>query len=303
MSIIYSKNSNQIEPAKLTDTERQTYESLPYGEDIEVNSYFTSSISFQNISSSDTIRTDIQALKNTLKEYGIYSQQYSFDNFSLSDVKIVKIPSIFYGSKIEKGTVQLDYYVTGTLVSRLEDTNQRGELRITYPSTGSIEGVVLYNHGIILLTGSTIVSSNQDYFLGFDSGLLNYSWKYFGNTNENTNSSSFDLNFKGTTYTPNIMMYMYANKGELNHSNNPTIQNTTSILTSSNSYNEDSYSSYKNVVKSPFVGDEASFKKEVYISTVNVYDKNRNLIAVAKVANPVRKPEDRDLIFKIKLDL
>ena len=33
-----------------------------------------------------------------------------------------------------------------------------------------------------------------------------------------------------------------------------------------------------------------------------MFDEDKNLIAIAKVATPVKKTEDRDLTFKLKLD-
>jgi len=36
---------------------------------------------------------------------------------------------------------------------------------------------------------------------------------------------------------------------------------------------------------------------------VGIYDENKNLIGIAKVATPVRKTVERDFTFKIKLDL
>ena len=43
--------------------------------------------------------------------------------------------------------------------------------------------------------------------------------------------------------------------------------------------------------------------KTTYITKINIYDENRNLLGVAKLAKPVKKLEDRDLTFKLKLDL
>ena len=303
MSILYFKNSSQLEPAKLTDSERQSYDNLAYGESLSASHVFTSSIEIKYVSSSATDRKDIYALKSTLSQNKLYSENFDYSNFENSTVKIIKIPSLFYGSKIEKGTVKLDYYVSGTLQGTLQDIGERGELRITYPTTSSIEGVVLYSQGLILITGSTTFGAYSNYYEGLSSGSKNYSWKYFGDANSDVENVSFDLNFKGTTYTPNIMMYAYADKGQVNHTNNTTGHQQKSVITSSNSYIEDTYIGYKNIVKSSFEGDEAEFKKEVYISSVNIYDKDKNIIAVAKLANPVRKPEDRDLIFKLKLDL
>ena len=47
----------------------------------------------------------------------------------------------------------------------------------------------------------------------------------------------------------------------------------------------------------------ASFAKETYISKIGLYDKNRNLIGVTTVAKPVKKTEDREFTFKLKLDI
>ena len=36
---------------------------------------------------------------------------------------------------------------------------------------------------------------------------------------------------------------------------------------------------------------------------VTIYDENKNLIAIASLANPVRKLEERSYTFKLKLDI
>ena len=59
----------------------------------------------------------------------------------------------------------------------------------------------------------------------------------------------------------------------------------------------------KNTVKSPFTNTTASFEKQTFISKVGIYDENRNLIAIAKLAQPVRKREEDSYTFKLKLDL
>ena len=58
----------------------------------------------------------------------------------------------------------------------------------------------------------------------------------------------------------------------------------------------------KNIVKSPYNEHTASFEKQTYISKIGIYDKDKNLIAIAKLANPVKKTEDKDYTFKLKLD-
>ena len=78
-------------------------------------------------------------------------------------MNLINIPSIFYGSSIKKGSVRLDYYISGTLAATVQDKNFNGEL-IQVSGTAndlgadfgsaSVAGVVLYNEGVIVLTGS-----------------------------------------------------------------------------------------------------------------------------------------------------
>ena len=55
-------------------------------------------------------------------------------------------------------------------------------------------------------------------------------------------------------------------------------------------------------MKSVYTNYSESFEKTTYISKVGIYDEDRNLIAIAKVATPVKKTPDREYTFKIKLD-
>ena len=57
----------------------------------------------------------------------------------------------------------------------------------------------------------------------------------------------------------------------------------------------------KNIVSASFTS--ASFEKTTYISKINIYDENENLIGVASLANPVKKTIDREYLFKLKLDI
>ena len=46
-----------------------------------------------------------------------------------------------------------------------------------------------------------------------------------------------------------------------------------------------------------------SFEKQVFISEIGIYDKEKNLLGIAKLANPVTKKESQDYTFKLKLDM
>ncbi len=119
--------------------------------------------------------------------------------------------------------------------------------------------------------------------------------------------TAWSINFQGTSFIPTMTMLAHAPKGELNHSNNPTYIDKTSVDGATTlvggSYIENAKQTIKNMVKSPYADPTGSFSKETYISKIGIYDEENNLIAIAKLATPVRKTEDREFTFKIKMDI
>ena len=73
----------------------------------------------------------------------------------------------------------------------------------------------------------------------------------------------------------------------------------------SHNYKENDSIAIKNTISSSFASCDytASFKKQTFINKIGIYDKDRNLIAIAKVATPVRKLETDEYTFKLKLDI
>ena len=272
----------------------------------------------------------IVALKNTLNYYKHLSSHYAYSsslddseggwNKSKQELGLISVPSIFYGSSIKKGSVELNFYVTGSLIGQLKDENRNGELIQTLPvghsESGSVAGVVLYNEGFVLLTGSWDISNGEHTEPYLGSAELSPSWVHYGagandeymQTGLHT-ASSFQMSFYGASYTPVLTMFARAPKLSLNHSNNVTFINQDDIgrftKPSSGSfyYVEPEDVKIKNIVSGSHTDHTASFKKQTYISKIGLYDEERNLIAIAKMATPVKKTEDRDLTFKLKLDI
>jgi hypothetical protein len=116
------------------------------------------------------------------------------------------------------------------------------------------------------------------------------------------------MSLSGTQVVPTVTMFANANKGEVNYSNNPSslsynpIENSLINTSGSNSYIEPLDIQIKNIVSASYNSPEPEFEKTVYINSVGIYDENKNLIAVAKMAKPVRKRNSDDLTFKLKLD-
>jgi hypothetical protein len=253
------------------------------------------------------------SIRTPLRNYSVLSPYYAFSS-SLSggwdkgkqEVRLLSVPSIFYGSSIHKGSVSLKFLITGTVAQELTDYYRDGVLRVS--GTNLVGGVVLYNEGLIFITGSwEIDSANIDPYLGGSD--IPPKWTYFGATGSNVVSSSFDIAFSGTNYIPTLTMLANAPKGELNQSNNPTFieygQSGSMIAyTGSNAYKETKNISIKNITKCSLTGSSvlAPFKKVTFIDKVGIYDKDRNLIGIAKLATPIRKRETDDFTFKLKLD-
>jgi hypothetical protein len=427
--LIYPFITKQGTLANFKTVSTETFQGFNYGEKISGSYPLYSTISTDYYTTSD--RDRIVALKNTFNYYRTLSKHYSYEttewNKATQDIKLVSVPSIFYGSSIKKGSVKLNFYIEGELTATLEDTKRNGELiqtlgpagasavgqigfnnsfessydnkkiilenasgvsktfifdaTNTEGSTGTIDGsgfivvqidgyegdnaaigtefaiavesvsgfqistsdntfgvitltqdvggtsgnttiqdpdsildlfiiqftggsesndgkvagVVLYNEGFVALTGSWDLSNTHTEDYG--SGAESPKWKLWGA--EAAPTSSWDVDFLGTNYIPTITMLAHAKEGDLNHSNNLTFidfddkQEETIEPQSETRYVEDSTREIANVVKSYYPNTSGSFEKTTYISKIGIYDENKNLIAIAKLATPVRKTESR----------
>jgi hypothetical protein len=336
----------------------------------------------------------IEALKNTLNYYTHISDQYAFTggvspssifnhafgyygtpkwDKGVQKLNLINVPSMYYGSHIEKGTVDIKFYITGTLQGRLQDLYNNGNLVETYAiyptfdaDNPKVAGVVLYNEGVLLLTGSWALNRRDAPYEGADFAsdpelLENPRWIYWGvglTSSLNASgpsgpasqsgsvmtpdgnalygeksqrysfpSASFELSFSGSSVVPVMTMLAHAPRGELYWSNNPTftVANTSSMgaeeasfgvahedyisgsdhktMSGSTFYQEDKLLEIKNINSSSFSNYTASFSKTTYVSKIGIYDKQRNLIGIAKTARPLKKEIDQDFTFKLKLDI
>ena len=281
---------------------------------------------------------DGAALRNSLDFAKRLGQHYDFPSGSSTPTNVIYIPSIFYGSGIKKGTVELKYYITGTLVAHCRDSRYDGALIMSGNSDsglvqdGATVGAVLYNEGAIILTNTNALAPTavgsptlNGYTDRTNTTVANVtvlsSWLTFGTGLPQGNSpsldhlpgqaflqsASFGLDFAGTHKIPTVTMLANANRGELNYTNNPTYAQSSSVafmrpITGSNLYHEQART-IKNTHSSSYSDPTGSLEKTTYITKVGIYDDNKKLIGIASVAKPVKKTEDRDLTFKLKLDI
>ena len=90
-----------------------------------------------------------------------------------------------------------------------------------------------------------------------------------------------DLDFNNTTELNSTVYFCRANTSEYNYSSNPT-------------YLSDS----KIVVK----GDNAFAEPVSYITTVGLYSADNELLAVAKLSEPLKKTPSNELTLRVRLD-
>ncbi len=290
-----------------------------YGDTITGSYPLTAGISKDRYSLGQS-RPHIVALRNTLNYYLKNSPHFAYSsnygNKETQEIGLISIPSIFYGSSIKKGSVKLDFYIAGSLVGRLEDIRRNGELVQTAPvgsnGSGSVAGVVLYSEGFIVLTGSWDISAGthtEPYIPG--EAATAPKWIYFASTGstgalENLPSSSFYIEYNGSQNISTINMLCRAENGEMNCSNNPTFVRfdaDKTPMTGTWKYVERDNIEIKNITYSKFSDYTSSFEKTTYITNIGIYDEDKNLIMVAKLATPIKKTENTSLTFKLKLDV
>lgn len=128
---------------------------------------------------------------------------------------------------------------------------------------------------------------NDDLYGGIYTGSLHvgcifyeYGIALFGSKINPTVSAAVTASFSGTNSIPTNMYLCKAPRGMLNFSNNPTY---TAFVSGSNRQ------------------EISTTNPKTFITSVGLYDEEYNLIAVAKISNPVLKEEDTALLFRLKL--
>jgi hypothetical protein len=317
-------------PGTTTTQENIDWAALSYGDTITRAYPMSASISRKLTTTSThngvTLNVTASALESSARKYRFLSNHFELSssllsrNLIASDINFVYIPSIFYGSTIKKGTVRLDYYFTGSLIGSLVDTHGRGELiqvsGAIPANDGEVGGIIFYDEGIIMLTGSWGISSNSFKTSSAAAAAEAPSWKnYFNTINDGVSpfagsssniSASYGISYQGIQNTEVLTLMAHAPAGEVNYSNNPTFQVSSSTY---GIYTTSSYNVYEtpgtiaNVVSSSVQNFSASFEPTTYISKVGLYDEDNNLIGIAKLAKPIKKENKDSYTFKLKLDI
>ena len=151
-----------------------------------------------------------------------------------------------------------------------------GEFGLLYTSSvapyGQSVGLIYYQAGVVALTASAPLF---DSYLTFTGSLS------ITGTADNVRSKWDDNDFQNTTELNSTIYFCRAANNEFNYSANPTYLSSSQIIVKNN-----------NVDQPPVT----------YITTVGLYSPDNELLAVAKLSEPLKKDPATELIFRVRLD-
>ena len=200
-----------------------------------------------------------------------------FPTSSNSEVGIISIPSNLFGESIKPGSFNLE--ADGDIFT------DDGEGNIFQNSTTKV-GDIIYQHGMIILTAAS--SSNGTTGLVFGSGL--YGTGVYGTNTLNgelgdiISGSNITCSFESTITIYESQYKCTIRENEFNFTQNPTI-----VSSSSNS----------GIISDFATGSYFS----PYITTVGLYNNDKELVAVGKLAQPLPLSPTTDVNIIINLDL
>jgi len=159
-----------------------------------------------------------------------------------------------------------------------------GDYGILSSSADGVGGIVFYQAGVMVLTSSIwsgttdFYSSSADGERSFDeqlvSGSISGSADAFRHRLQN-------LQFNNTTEINSTVYFCRASHNKFNYSNNPTYLSSSAIRV-------------KNLNR-----DNAPVS---YITTIGLYNSQNELLAVAKLSEPLRKDPTNELTLRVRLD-
>ena len=199
---------------------------------------------------------------------------------------------------------------TGTEVITLQDHNAANDFRVNSPAgeyglllssstaaTDTALGLIYYQAGVCVLTASVFDSGSAASALGSaidltSSVMTDASVSGGGNVVQTLTGSNIDamshairhridnISFNNTTELNSTIYFCRANHNEFNYSSNPTYVNSSKIRV-------------KNVSTDAPV---------TYMTTVGLYSADNELLAVAKLSEPLKKTPENEVTLRVRLD-
>jgi hypothetical protein len=224
------------------------------------------------------------ATASILTEVGRRKSYASTDERNLeSEFALICIPQKKYGEGIKVGTVKLTDDVTNKVY---EDDGYSNLL-----SGSTICGNIMYDRGLVILTKDTPSGSLTDFRLEFNSTQTIYENEIFISVLESEfNTSQNPTSLVSASYETDIIV----TKGQYLYSNSYTQSFSNLVSAKVNPL----FSEYD--VSSSI--DPTGSYLAPFITTIGLYDNELNMVAVAKLARPMKSLPDYPLNFIIRFD-
>lgn len=202
-----------------------------------------------------------------------YKRTYQLSSSYPNTISGFHIPEMFYGRHVATGSVLMtinSFPSSGTLYWK--DDGLGRIWQVSTPETqwsvsGSVQisGNVFYNEGLIVFTNPS-------------------SFWHSELKSQGSGSITKQLQFRGVNPINSMVFMCRMGSAEVNASNNPTYYTT-------------------DETGKRWAHNSGSAEAVTYISAIGVYNEERQLVAVAKIAQPIRKRE-KDLVdIRLRLDI
>lgn len=234
--------------------------------------------------------------KRVYKEMARYllgsdNQQFNFNNTNYTDCFFLLFKRRIAKDEIKKGTFALTLQVQGGVSDfiTISDTGAAGNYKTTpggdagivYSGSTAV-GSIYYNAGIVVFHTGVFVPPASTTSTPW-SGSLNLSQIMSGNIDNTVDGLRNRINqctFQNQTNLHSSVYFCRAYNSEFNYSTNPTfIDSIGRIVPTSGTDNQ----------------------TRTYITSVGLYDINDNLLAIAKLSQPVKKSPESEVTVRVKL--
>ena len=244
-------------------------------------------------------------------------------------VNVITIPQEYFGEEIKPRSLKILDDSNGTTLDlrddghgQLYDWNYSASFAAGTPGgspqTGSVVGNVFYEHGLITITdtGSLYISASlgsgslpagqytgdDGFQVEFQATKTAYEYEYMCHIDEfqftGTTNPSVVVGRSGSIFVPEGAKYIY--DGEMRNyvGGVPKYENTMDLVlppASSSykmSYNTGNY--YQNFTTHSAFG--------TYVTNIGLYNDERELLAIAKLSNPIKNDKDLPISFLIRFD-
>jgi len=244
--------------------------SAKQGGDIELQGPFSSSVDIVDAEQGATNKQFYESILSLYDHYSLVNSDYT-PNFTGSETtrfRVVTIPEIYYDYGVLTGSLTASDLDSAGDVRTLHD-NGRGGI-YSGSLSGTLVGNIFYSEGFVVLKGGGLNDEGSSNDFG-EASPTNFKWK---------------VNFKGNHKIPVNIFRCRAPATQINASTNPTFY-----------YRPEATGSL-------YFGEKVRVLSgsETYITKIGLYTDRYELVGVANLAQPIRKDEANDILFRIKLD-